>query len=164
MQSTEQLDREELLGLAEVALNKEDTETAIGYLKRALALDENDVMARYVLATIHASIGMHARAVEGIEHVLATEPDFHAARFQLGMIYLANGDNEGLLKAWEHFATLPEDDSFYLFRRGIEHYFFDREQECLEDLRMAIERNTEYPSMTEDMQNILNEIADGVGE
>lgn len=161
MSTEEQLDREELMALAEQSLNNEDSEAAMAYLKRALHLDAEDVMALYVLATIHASLGMHERAVEEIAQVLEMEPEFHAARFQLGLIFLAHGDEEGLLHNWSRFTELPHDDTFYLFRRGIEHYFNDRQDLAVHDLTQSIEQNTAYPSIIEDMENIRNEIAAG---
>ncbi|MFT5335768.1 MAG: tetratricopeptide (TPR) repeat protein [Halioglobus sp.] len=157
---TDNLDSEELMGLALDAIDRGDNENAIKYLKRALVLAPDDAMALYALGTLHASMGMHERAIEEILQVLEVQPEFHVARFQLGMIFLAHGDNEYTLEYWAPFAELDETHTFFLFRRGIEHYLNDRYAQCIADLGSSIEANLDYESVIDDMRGLQVEISE----
>ncbi len=150
---------DEQLDAVAAAIEAEDYESAMLDLKRVLDKTPGDAMALYLLSTVHAATGMHERAAEELWAVLESEPEFHVARFQLGLIYLAHGQGAEVLEAWEHYRTLPEDDCFFLFRRGIEHFLADRLQESVRDLEASIANNDHYLSVVEDMQGILEEIS-----
>jgi tetratricopeptide (TPR) repeat protein len=151
-------DFERLMESAVQAVDIGDHENALIYLKQLLADSPGDAILTYLLATVHASMGMHERAAFELADVLEQEPEFHVARFQLGLIYLAHGQAEETLAHWEPWLELGEDDCFFLFRRGIEHYLLDRNDLAISDLEASIERNVDYESILDDMEDILREI------
>ena len=151
-------DGELLMERAVEAVDSGDHEQAMVSLKQLVAADPDNVMALYLLATVHASMGMHERAVSEMAQVVEQEPDFHVARFQLGLILLAHGQEADTMAVWEHYQGLGEEDCFYLFRRGIDHFMSKRLDESIRDLEASIESNEIYESVIEDMVGVLEEV------
>jgi tetratricopeptide (TPR) repeat protein len=157
--SQQQLDESDrLMEQAVEAVDAGDFELAMVRLKALVGAEPDNAMAIYLLATVHAGMGMHARAVSEMVSVLELEPDFHVARFQLGLILLAHGQGADTMAAWEHFQGLGEDDCFFLFRRGVEYFLLDQLDESVRDLKAGILANEHYESVVEDMVSILEEV------
>lgn len=151
------IDAEELMHLAMGAIDDDDPERSMGYLKRVLDLEPSNGTALYLLGAVHAGLGMHERAIEEINRALELEPDNPLARFQLGMLYVMCDLLDEAVKAWRPLEDLGENEPLYLFKRGLESFMADDYPACVSDLTAGLERNLNNPSLNDDMEHMLSE-------
>jgi tetratricopeptide (TPR) repeat protein len=81
----------EPLGLAAACAKRGDLEGAMVHLKEVLRIEPDHEIANGMLGGIYAELKMPGRAIASYEHVLATNPRNVLARFQLGLLQLADG-------------------------------------------------------------------------
>lgn len=150
------LDLEELLHLAQAAIDDDDPEQALGYLKRMLDLDPDSGIGLYLLGAVHAGLGMSERAIAEIGRAVELVPELSIARFQLGMLHAMEDAFEEAVRAWQPLDELGDEDSLFLFKRGIEHFMQDRPAECVADLERGIQLNAQNPALNTDIQRLLD--------
>ena len=162
--SKSKLTAEELLHLAIESSKKDNSESAITYLKRAIEINPNDGRSHYLLAAEHAQIGMYEQAVEEMAHAIQLDPTLHTASFQLGLLHLTAGHIEQAISAWDALNTLGEDNFLFLFQSGMTHLIRDEFDLCIEKLERGIKLNNVNPMLNNDMQRIINEAQIKVNE
>ena len=112
------LDVEEYWQLAMHAGAARDHHAALTYLKKLLGLQPGHVDAMYLLALQHAEIGLTPRAIDGLKRVVAREPDFAVARFQLGMLLVRAGEVAAARREFATFRSHP-DQALCMFADGM---------------------------------------------
>ena len=145
------LDAEELIFLALRAMEQDRDEYAIDCLKRALIVEPESGIAHHLLGAVYTQLGMIDRGLIEMTAAVKHAPALHIARFQLGLLYFTSGDIGAAQTVWEPLAELPEDHPLDLFRRGILHLARDEFEPCLALLARGLDRNTDYPSLNNDM-------------
>lgn len=88
------LDEKELLAQAHEADARDDTEGALGFLKRMAEAESDDAVFHARLALDLYKRGMHAEAVEEYRHALLIKPTYADLRNQLGITLVALSRNE----------------------------------------------------------------------
>lgn len=156
------LNTEELLHLALDASKKDQTESAIEYLKRAIELNPDDARIHYMLAAEHAQIGMYNEAAQEMERAVQLDPTLYTAHFQLGLLHLTCGRVEQAIAAWAPLDALSEDNFLFLFKSGLEHLARDEFGPCIDKLKRGIELNTLNQPLNNDMQRVITDIQDKV--
>lgn len=154
------LDAEELLHLSIKAMQANNHDTAITYLKRTIDLEPANSQAHYLLAAEYAEIGMYDRAATGMEKALEINPNLPTARFQLGLLHITAGQVEQARSTWEDLSELGDENPLFLFKEGLLRLAEDKFTECDELLRKGIERNDINQALNNDMQRILSNITD----
>lgn len=101
------LDDDELLHVALDAMSAERHGEALSAVKLFLEREPGHAHGSYLLAALHAQLGMHQRAVEEYQAILAGAPHFALARFQLGQLQLLTGEPA---RAKQVLAPLGEQD------------------------------------------------------
>ncbi len=152
MTNESQLDSEELMHLAMHATSHEQ---AIDYLKRILEISQENGKAYYLLAAIHAQIGMYDRATLEMTKAVELEPDLPTAHFQLGLLHITSGRVTEAERAWSPLDKLGESDPLFLFKRGMLHLINDEFDACIADLNHGIELNQLNDALNNDMQKII---------
>jgi tetratricopeptide (TPR) repeat protein len=150
------LDAEELQHLALKAMEADQNDAAISFLKRALTLAPEDGELYYMLGAVHAEIGMHKRAAEEIAHGLTLAPNLHPASFQLGLLHLTNGDFEQAKLAWQPLSQLESDHPLRVFAQGLTHLGNDEFKECIEELQRGI-AVCGNDTLNNDMRRVIQE-------
>lgn len=158
MSTTSYLDAEELLQLAIHASQKDDHETAIINLKRALEISPENAKLHYFLGAEHAQIGLFNRAITEMTNALRLDPSLVVATFQLGLLHLTSGQVEQAIECWLPLNDLGENNYFYLFKTGMIHLSRDEFKECENLLKRGIDLNQENKALNQDMQRILTDI------
>ncbi len=158
----DKLDSEELLHLSLKAMESNNHDTAIIYLKRALELSPDNANVQYLLAAEYAEIGMYDRAKEGMAKTLEINPDMGTTRFQLGLLHITSGDVQLAEEVWEKLSELGKNHPLYLFKCGLLHLAKDEFNECHEFLTKGIVLNNINPALNNDMRRMLTNIADKV--
>ena len=153
---------EELLHLALDATKKDNSESSIEYLKRAIELSPNDGRLHYMLAAEHAQIGMFNEATQEMTLAVQLDPSLHTAHFQLGLLHLTSGRVEQAITAWTPLDALGEDNFLFLFKSGLEHLARDEFAPCIDKLKRGITLNTLNTALNNDMQRVINDIQDKV--
>jgi len=161
---TSKLTAEELLHLAIESSKKDNTESTINYLKRAIELNPDDGRTHYLLAAEHAQIGMYDQAVEEMEHAVRLDPSLHTASFQLGLIHLSSARIEQAIAAWAPLNALGENNFLYLFKTGLEHLIRDEFDQCVAYLERGIKLNSINPALNNDMQRVITSTQEKVKE
>ena len=92
-------DAQRLFEQAQVALDADDTLSALGILERALKLYDTVGWHSYLGACVARERGQFRRGLELCHASLAAEPDQPAHYLNLGRVHLSNGDKVEALRA-----------------------------------------------------------------
>jgi tetratricopeptide (TPR) repeat protein len=157
------LDDEELLHLAIEASRTGRHGDAITHLKEAANKSERNAKVRFLLGAEHAQIGLFDRAAEEMTAALKLDPGLVPARFQLGLLYLVHARVEESAAVWKGLDSLPENDPYLHFKRGLEALARDDFAGCEESLKRGLALNTSNPPLNRDMQKILDDVAARAG-
>jgi tetratricopeptide (TPR) repeat protein len=152
-------DAAELLRLALAASAGNDSEASIGFLKRAIALDERAAEPHYLLGAEYAGKGLYEQAVAEMQAALARKPELAAARFQLGLLFLTMARIEEAATTWGLLDMLPAEHPFLLFKTGLLHLVRDEFDQAASFLQAGMARNHENQALNRDMQLVLDQIA-----
>lgn len=155
---TVRLDGEELLHLALQASRSGLHENAVLLLKRLLLQEPRNARALYLLGAEHAQIGLYDRAKEEMSKAVDLDPEMHAARFQLGLLYISSGQVAPGLDVLAPLSLSPSNEPFYSFARGLEFLVNDQFSECREALEQGINANKTNEPLNDDMLKILEAI------
>jgi tetratricopeptide (TPR) repeat protein len=111
-------DVEEYLHLALHASANRNPHASLGYLKEALALEPQNPQGVYLLAILHAELGLIERAIGGLTKALALDPKLEIARLQLGLLLIDRGRT---VEAREQFSAsrLSADMAMCTFADGM---------------------------------------------
>lgn len=100
-----------LLGLGNIAYDREDPEAAIRYFEKYLAQRPEDLDARTDLGTMYLARRDPQRAAEIYRDVLGREPRHFQAQFNLAVALRWLGDEEGSRKALERARDIAPDET-----------------------------------------------------
>jgi len=152
-------------GLAEVAIHRDDLETAETHYRRAYELARESLgteapgafhwwgqlhtrsymRAREGLAWVYWSTGRYTDAIDEYEALLRRNPkDNQGVRYVLAPLYQLAGDLDGALKAYDRYANeYPDDvgDPHHTFCWGLALFQDDRRKDALQRWREAIFQN-----------------------
>ncbi len=136
-----------------------DHPAAITQLEEALSQSPTDSQLHYLLGAEYAQVGEYEKAIASMTQAITLNPELHTAIFQLGLLYLTQGQAVEAAQTWAPLAALPENDPLHLFSSGLQHLAKDEFTQCKALLEEGIKNNTSNPALNTDMQRILGEIA-----
>lgn len=152
------LDQDELFQLALAAGQNGDSAAALVYLKHAVSREDASARAHYLLGAEYAQLGLYPRAIEEIEAAVALDPNLHAARIQLGMLWLGANDNDRAALALQPLTELAAQDPMQLFGSGLLSLINNDEEAALQKLEQGMALNTANPPLNGDMQRIVEHV------
>lgn len=155
------LTQDELLLLALEARRSADPGRVLAYLKEAAARDDVLPQTLFMLGSEYAQLGLSAEAKMAMTRAVEEGPDFHLARFQLGMLHLTSGEIDAAEAAWEPLAALDaRHPQAYLasFRLGMLHLVADQFDDALQALREGVAMNQENPPLSGDIRKVVDAI------
>ena len=152
------LDADEYLHLAVHASLVGDHHACMTYLKEVLHQQPDHATALYLLATVHAEIGLFDRAVNGLEAALTINPSLDIARFQLGFILLQRGR---IAEARAQFVRLKgsRDPAVHSFSEGMLALTDNDVTVARQKLTLGISQPTEMPAIRAMMRRVLDTLA-----
>lgn len=142
-----------------MASASDDSEASIGYLKRAIALDDRMAEPHYLLGAEYAGKGLYDLAVSEMQAALARKPELAVARFQLGLLLLTLARVEDAASTWGLLDVLQPEHPLYLFKTGLIHMIRDQFDQAVSLLKEGIARNSENQALNRDMQLVIDQIA-----
>jgi len=153
------LDQTELLQLALEADSKNDSGSALAYLKEAASRPDASAPALLLLGAHYASLQLNDRAINALEAAVAADPQMAIARFQLGLLHLTTGNAARAIEVLQPLEGLDENNALRHFSQGLRHMVKDELAAASEHLQRGIALNKENPALNNDMQRIIDEIA-----
>lgn len=153
------LDQTELLQLALEADSKNDSGSALAYLKEAASRADASAPALMLLGAHYASLQLNDRAIHAMEAAVAADPQMFIARFQLGLLLLTAGNAARAIEVLQPLEALDENIALRHFSQGLRHMVKDELSAASEHLQRGITLNKENPALNTDMQRIIDEIA-----
>ena len=114
----------------------------------SLAANEGDYLAQ---------VREYEKAILSMTHAISLNPELHTAVFQLGLLYLNQGQPDQAAQTWSSLTRLPENDSLRLFSFELRHLTKDEFTQCKSLLERGV-KNNQYPILNCDMQKILMDL------
>lgn len=148
----------ELLGLATACARRGDFATAMIHLKELLAVDPRQEIALGMLAGIYAELKMPDRAVALYRQVLTVNPGNPLARFQLGLLQLAESRPGDALETLRPVLG-DENDFLAHFHSGLALRQLGRAGEARQLLEVAARRMPPDHLLYPQLRGLLGEPA-----
>ncbi|NHZ89929.1 hypothetical protein F2P45_13035 [Massilia sp. CCM 8733] len=158
------LNEAELLQLAINASASGNDGAAIVYFKEAASRPDASGTTHFLLGAHYAQIQMYDRAVGEMESALALEPGLSIARFQLGLLWLTNGDAERAVTVLSPLQELPDSDPLRVFGHGLILLAQNQLPEASAALAKGIELNNTNLALNKDMQMFIDDIAKAIAD
>jgi Flp pilus assembly protein TadD len=102
---------EAIRGKGNVYYDQQDAPKAISWFERYLKTHPDDASVRTDLATMYLADGQHDRAMALYRAVIADDPDFMQAHYNLAAALHGDGDTEGALRELRVARDLAKDDT-----------------------------------------------------
>ena len=151
------LDTDELLHLAINASESNNVDNAIKYLKEAVQLSPDNGKVHFLLGAMHAEIGLYDRAIADMASAIKYEPSLYTAVFQLGLLYMTQGNLSDAEKTWEGLDELGDTNYLYLFKTGLLMLSNNDFENAIEYLDKGISVNKENMPLNKDMLRVLTQ-------
>jgi tetratricopeptide (TPR) repeat protein len=112
-------DRDELLALARLDVERGQLEAALGKLKHLVAAPDRQPEALVLAARLYAQLGLMPRAQQLFEMYIAAKPDALHERFELGMTYFDSGKADRAVAMWSKVLESQPTHPPALFYTGL---------------------------------------------
>ena len=152
-------DVEERLHLALHAGTAGQHHVCMTHLKEILRRQPKHACAIYLLAVQHSELGLHERAVRGLQAALAIDPELQIARFHIGMLLL---DQHRRSEARESFAALggSSEADLRLFAEAMIAFVDDDLKAAREKLTAGLASPARNHALGGLMQHVLRTISE----
>lgn len=137
-----------------------DGETAIRLLRAAAAEDASSGLVQFLLAAELAQAGAIGEAEAAYANAVLLAPQFHIARFQLGLLQFTSGRAAIALLTWQPLLALDDNDPLPHFVRAFAALAGDHFTQALEAFTAGIARNTANEPLNADMRKVMAGIED----
>lgn len=138
-------------------------ERGLDLIEAALASFPQDPRLHYLKGSVLVGTKRFVAAHKAMSRAIAIDPDYHLARFQLGLFELTSGEPQAAFDTWKSLDSLASETWMRLFVDGLHHLVADRFDECVAALRAGIAANQENPPLNADMQLIIDQCASLTG-
>jgi len=132
-------ERDELLALARLDLEKGRVEEALRKLKSLIAEADADPEALPLAARIYAQLGLGERAQACYRRYLAVRPDAVLESFELGMTHFDRGETGEAETLWRGVLERAPTHPPTLFYRALLHARTDRVSQARRDLEVLFQ-------------------------
>lgn len=119
-----------------------------------------DARLHFLRGSVLASSDQLVNAYESMQQAVKLAPDYAIARFQLGFFELSSGDPANAMATWEPLQDMADSHYIHHFVGGLTHLIHDEFDAALEELQLGIALNTENLPLNQDMQLIIDKVAD----
>jgi tetratricopeptide (TPR) repeat protein len=137
-----------------------DPEGAIRMLRAAAEEDPASGLVQFLLAAELAEAGAVGDAEAAYANAVLLAPQFHIARFQLGLLQFTSGRAAIALLTWQPLLALGEDEALPHFVRAFAALAGDHFAQALEAFAAGIARNSENEPLNADMRKVVAGIED----
>jgi tetratricopeptide (TPR) repeat protein len=135
-----------------------DVKEAVVHFRRALELDPEFVVIRFVLGGLYIDNGLYEEAVKELKALSSAYPRYPEAHNRLGVAYGALKKFDQAAKAFEgELRTNPNNALAHLNLGQLNWYEFGNREKAIRHLRMALLLNPYLPARGQ-VQKLLRQI------
>ena len=132
---------------------------ALELFARASAIEPASGVPHFLMGSEHASAGDMQAAELAFANAVLLAPDFHIARYQLGLLQFSSQRAAVALLTWQPLSSLPDSEPWCHLVRGFAALAEDRLQDSLTHLRRGLERNVDNPALAADIGKVMEAVA-----
>ncbi|MBE7367179.1 tetratricopeptide repeat protein [Ramlibacter pallidus] len=131
------------------------TDAALELFAQASAAAPGSGVPHFLMGSEHASAGDIQAAELAFANAVLLAPEFHLARYQLGLLQFSSDRAAVALITWQPLFSLPESDPLRHFVSGFAALAQDRFQEALHHYRAGLQRNDDNPAVSADIGKVI---------
>ncbi|MFZ6781033.1 hypothetical protein ACO0LD_29715 [Undibacterium sp. Ji83W] len=135
-----------------------DGPAAISLFQQALTLNPQSAATYCLLGAEYITLGQIAESEAAYANALVLAPDFHVARFQLGLLQFTSARVAVALLTWQPLLALGDDKALKLFVMGFAHMAQDEFETAVNYFERGIVLNADIPPLNIDIQRVISEI------
>jgi tetratricopeptide (TPR) repeat protein len=134
-----------------------DSQRGIEMIDALLGKFPDDPRLHFLRGSLLIEVQRFIQAHGALSRALAIAPDYHIARFQLGLFELTSGESDAASATWAPLKRLPRGNVLSIFVDGLEHLMADRFERCIASLREGIAANDENLPLNRDMELVIEQ-------
>jgi Flp pilus assembly protein TadD len=142
-----------------LAAMQDSAENALRLLHEMLANWPLDSRLWFLRGAVRADQQQYGEARADFVQAITLAPDFHVARFMLGLLELMNAHVAGAIATWSPLDHLAEDDSLRVLKSGLVNLTQDRFDVALEQLKRGLALNQQHPLIDGYVRAVIERIA-----
>jgi Flp pilus assembly protein TadD len=132
---------------------------AMSALNDTLARWPRDYRLWFLRGAIHAGQEQHGEARTDFVQTVTLAPEFHVARFMLGLLELMSGDLQVAAQTWQPLDRLTESDALRVLKDGLLNLGHDRFDVALEQLTRGLALNQQHPLINHYVRAVVEKIS-----
>jgi tetratricopeptide (TPR) repeat protein len=140
-----------------LAAAQTDSQHGVETIDALLGEFPDDPRLHFLRGSLLIEVQRFIEAHGALSRALAIAPDYHIARFQLGLFELTSGESEAASATWAPLKRLSRGDALSMFVDGLEHLMADRFERCIASLREGIAANDENLPLNSDMELVIEQ-------
>lgn len=137
-----------------------DAALAVQLFRLASAEQPTAAIPQFLLGAELAQAGRAAEAEAAFANAVLLAPDFHMARFQLGLCQFTAGSAALGLVTWQALLKLPGDEPLRSFVLGFTELAQDRFEDALDCFSLGMALNTSNAPLNADIGKVMKRIRD----
>jgi len=135
----------------------EDSQRGVEAIAAALEEYPGDPRLHFLKGSLLIGLQRFIEAHGSLSRALEIAPDYHIARFQLGLFELTSGEADAAAATWKPLHALASVHPLATFARGLEALIADRFEQCIAMLREGIAANDENLPLNRDMELVIEQ-------
>lgn len=151
---------EALLQAGLAASQENDPQAALDLFARASAVYPASGLPHFLAGSEYAALGQIDKAEASLANAVLLAPDFHIARYQLGLLHFSSGRAAAALVTWQPLFTLDETQALGHFVRGFAALAQDDFSGAKAHFDAGLARNTDNAALSADIQKVLQGMDD----
>ncbi|AHE55638.1 hypothetical protein NX02_19895 [Sphingomonas sanxanigenens DSM 19645 = NX02] len=140
-----------------VALATASDTDGIDEADRLIRLHPADPRLHFLKGSLLAAQREYAAGEAAMSYAVLIAPDYHIARFQLGLLQLSSGKGDAAAATLDPLRDLPTDNPFQPLSDGLVRLANDDLPGAIERLEAGIALNDALPLINRDMQMLIDE-------
>ena len=145
-------------GLA--ASQENDSQAALDLFAQASAVYPASGLPHFLAGSEYAALGQIDKAEGELANAVLLAPDFHIARYQLGLLQFSSGRAATALVTWQPLFSLDDAQALGHFVRGFAALAQDDFAGAKAHFDAGLVRNTENAALSGDIQKVLQGMSD----
>lgn len=140
-------------GLA--ASRSNDVQKALELFAQASLRCPASGLPHFLLGSEYAALGQFDKAEAALANAVLLAPEFHIARYQLGLLQFSSGRAAVALVTWEPLFALDDAHALGHFVRGFAALAQDAFEQAKTHFEAGLDRNTENAALSHDIESVL---------
>jgi Flp pilus assembly protein TadD len=140
------------------ASRNDQTDVALDLFTQASALAPGSGIPHFLIGSEHAGAGNVEAAEPAFANAVLLAPEFHLARYQLGLLQYSSGRAAVALLTWQPLLLLPPADPLPHFVRGFTALALDQFQEALQHCHAGLGCREINPALAADIRTVVEAV------